>query len=37
MIDLKDDLDLNLKKMNELTEIIENRNQRIINRLEGSE
>ena len=33
MIDFKDDLDLNLKKMNELTQIIENRNQRIINRL----
>ena len=37
MIDFKDDLDLNLKKMNELTQIIENRNQRIINRLEGNE
>ena len=37
MIDFKDDLDLNLKKMNELTQIIENHNQRIINRLEGNE
>lgn len=37
MIDFKDDLDLNLKKINELSQIIENRNQRIINRLEGNE